>query len=328
MINPDAPAFYEQHQDKLPRLFEIAGAPPEAAATLETAVEATQPWVRGDHIKPEQRFQINPADEPELHELYSQFGLVREHPLLARHYDELLMLGGTYWGNHHRMRFLKQVLEEGGITTDRVTLLGGERKIFTEEIVPVQDDLNNMGNGQLSNLEKGAGGTNIHWETDMLRLAAVMDLGNVVVEKAAAYMTETGEYARPHIQEFSWRDVPFALMHAQAVERNGAARHTTESCMADWLETTGPKSEAVVGFIAANPHTTRVARSAYGVLRKYGRDDIALVPAGPAVLPTVKNHTYLGEIGRHLYEDMRLRQTGSGLAAGTGISGEPSVIGQ
>lgn len=320
------PTFYGQHRAKLPKLFEITGVPAEAADSLETAVAATQPWARGDHIKPEQRFQIDLQDEAELRRLFDELGLVREHDLLSRHYDEILMLGGTYWGSKHRLQFLGKVLEEGGVTTDRMTLLGGEREIFDEELPVVLEDLEQLDMDQFLDMEDGAGGTDIYWETDMLRLAAVKELGGISMKQE--YIEIGDGPGRPHVQEFSWSGIPFSLMHTKAVERNGKSRHTTEACVVDWLQTTEPKRGMVVGIIAANPHTTRIGRAAYAMLERHGRGDIVLLPAGPAVLPTVQHHTYLGEIARHLYEDKRLTEARSGLLAGAGMAGQPGVTGQ
>lgn len=306
-------SFYDQHQESLARLFELVGVKAEAADSLEDAVAATQPWVRGDHIKPEQRFEIDESDEGELTELYDEFGLVRGYDLLPRRYDQILMLGGTYWGTNHRLKFLREAMEHGGITTDKIMLLGGEREIFSEEIPAICDDLENM--------DPGAAREDIYWETDILHLAAIKQLEDVVALNPIEISDETG-HQRPHLQEFSWNGVPLTLMHTLAVERNGQPRHTTEACMVDWLQTASPKPDAVVGFIAANPHTIRVGRSAYAMLSEHGREDIALLPAGPSVLQRVGHHTYLGEIARHLYEDSRLAAAEFGLADSLGVAGK------
>ena len=80
-------------------------------------------------------------------------------------------------------------------------------------------------------------------------------------------------------------------------------RHTTESCIKEWIATTEPQQGVRVGFISSNPHRDRMARSSRRAFNTAGRSDIELVAAGPACATSISDTMFLGEVARNLYED-------------------------
>ncbi len=301
-----APTFYGQHQEQLRRLFEITGLPEEVSADLPMAVEATQPWVRGDHSRPEHRFRFKDPESAELHDIYGDLGLRDAHDLPAGTYQHAILLGGVHRGNNRRLGFMNQVLTSGTVIVEDITLLGGERRVYPEvEIEDIENNLHalrNVDEPWLDRLRNSK--VESWWETDLLRLAATVRLGRLSVA-GREYEPLNSRY-RPHRQTFTWRKLPLAIMHTLAVARQGEPRHTTEACVRDWLDTMLPADNARVAFFGANPHLTRMGRSAQAVLRAQGRPDIDLVVAGPASVEGLGHGHYLGEVARQLYEDKRL----------------------
>jgi len=301
---PAGQTFYDRHQEELGRLFEIVGLA-EARDDLEVAVAVTQPWVRGDHARPEHDFSFEEPESTELYDIYDALGLREAHELPTGHYDHTVLLGGVHRGNNRRLAFMREVLTHGLTITDDIMLLGGERRIYPEvERTTIYENLRKLARlddpwlGSLRNTLPTA-----WWESDLLRLAALRQLGPLAVQ--GEDVVDLQAEHRPHLQAFTWRNIPLAIMHTKAVQRQGEARHTTEACIRDWLATTHPAQNSRVAFISANPHLIRMGRSAQAVLRDEGRADIDLTVAGPASPDYVGHSHYLGEIARHLYEDKR-----------------------
>lgn len=300
------PTFYGQHQEQLNRLFDIVGLPESSGQSLPSAVEATQPWVKGDHSRPEHRFSLAGPDSDELFDIYGAFGLRHAHDLPAGQYSQAVVLGGIHRGNNRRLEFVGKVLRRGDVAIDDVALLGGQRRVYPEvELDTIQENLDDLAESDdpwLDSLQQTP--TAAWWETDLLRLAALVHLGPLAV--AGRDYRDLKQPYRPHVQTLSWQGTPLSIMHTKAVARQGEPRHTTEACVRDWLATAQPAQNAKVAFIGANPHLIRMGRSAQAVLRAQDRADIDLVVAGPASNPQLGHSHYLGEIARHLYEDQRL----------------------
>jgi hypothetical protein len=307
---PTDQTFYSQHQEKLSRLFEIVLLPGgELPKDLSAAVAATQPWVRGDHARPEHSFNFKEPESTELYSIYWSLGLRRAHKLPDGHYDHTIVLGGVHRGNNRRLEFMGRILARGDVITDGITLLGGERRIYPEiEFETIDKNLHELAKSKdrwLARLR--ATQTSSWWETDLLRLAALVHLGPLAPVGEDNMALDSVN--RPHLQTFTLNDIPLAIMHTKAVERQGQARHTTEASMCDWLATAQPAQNSRVAFISANPHLMRMGRSAQAVLREEGRADIDLIVAGPGSPDYVGHSHHLGEIARHLYEDKRLLKT-------------------
>ncbi len=304
-------SFYGQHQAGITRLFDIVGLPPEAAETLETAVTATQPWVQGDHSRPENRVILAESATPELHDIYDTFGLMKTYELPPGDYDQIVVLGGIHRGNNRRLKFLGQVVTSGKVDAERIMLLGGEREVYLEAEAELIDQnlrdivSRNIADSWIERVQSGK--VLIQWETDLLRLAAMAQLGSLTPKDSEYNGGKLTD--RPHLKEFEWQRMPLFIMHTQAVARQGKPRHTTEACMVDWLDTVQPRENAHVAFIGANPHIARMGRSAAAILKTHGRSDIELVLAGPHSVEGLGHSHFLGEIARHLYEDIRLEQS-------------------
>lgn len=302
--------YFNQHAKELGEVFDIVGVPEEAKTDLNRAVNETQPWIRGDHSRPQHEFRI-PTDSLEsqrLHELYPLLGLRDEQLLPAGHYDHILVPGAVQRGNNRRLELLNRLVAEHGVIPSHVVLMGGQRHIFEEK---EKDDIEanwatvearGTGGPWLESLKRGT--ATLEWETDIMRLAAIQHLGPLAVKQWHLRLAH-----EDHVQryEFEWQGVPLTLLHTLAVARkHGEARHTTEACMQDWLHTNDIPIGAKVGFIAANPHMERMGKAAHMVLLEEGRGDVQLVVAGSAGAPNLGHNIHLGEVARNLFEDQRL----------------------
>jgi hypothetical protein len=303
-------SFFVRNQEGLAELFDIVGVPDEALTSIDEAVKHTQPWVKGDHSRPGYQFDISPADNSKLHDLYARFGQKDETMLPSGPYHEIIVPGAVQRGNRRRLELLRRAVSEHEVTTSHITLLGGERRLFPEvekdDIETTIDTLARRGslepwvesvrNMDVANL----------WETDGMRLAALEQLGPLVLKNTAQSdrCTTTNEADSAEGYEFMWNDIAVSLMHTLAVDRpNGERRHTTEACVRDWLQRHEPPQAARIGFIGANPHLERMGRATRTVLEAEGRGDLQLVVAGSASPPELGHGHYLGEIARNLYQD-------------------------
>lgn len=309
MLNSRVESFYRRNRVHLPEFASLFDLDPSVTESLESLVDATQPWVQGDHTRPENRAQVTEAEGERLHKLYRLLGLKDRRPLEPGHYDYLLVLGGIYRGTNRRLAFLRESLEKGNVTTDQIVFLGGEREVYPEvENALIAEHIEQLrGSSQKDPFVRGiigdrfAKATGIRHETDLFRLAAAVQLG------ALALTSETGRQLQliySQAKNGKHIDTPITLLHTQAEPRpNGKPRHTTEACIRDFIHTLGPKRMARIGFIATNPHVERTTRSAQRNIDFLGRADLHLLPAGPGALDIYTHELFRGEVARLLYED-------------------------
>lgn len=309
MLNHQVESFYKRNRIHLPEFASLFDLDPSVTESLDSLVKATQPWVRGDHTRPENRARVTEAEGERLHRLYKLLGLKDERPLDPGHYDYLLVLGGIYRGTNRRLAFLKKTLEKGNITTDQIVFLGGEREVYPEvENTLIADHIEQLkGSSQRDPFvrhvigEYSKKGTGIRHESDLFRLAAAVQLGSLALTSETDRQVEF-IYSRAQSEEGT--DIPVVLLHTQAESRpNGKPRHTTEACIRDFIRTLQPRRAARIGFIATNPHIERTTRSAQRNIDLLDRSDLRLTPAGPGALDTYSHELFRGEVARLLYED-------------------------
>ncbi len=306
--------FFERHHRTLGQIGSIVGLPTNFTSSLDQAVSLTQPWVAGDHTRSQMDISISEAQSAELRPLFDDLGLSRVTVLDKRDYDHILVPGAVQLGNNGRIKFLKETIEQGGVSAGDIVLLGGQRKVFGEvESHLLSEDLRSVHEQGIQDdwIDALANQIeNLTWETDFMRLAAIKHLGALPLRRL--HLRVIGPDTRPPYDavkqyEFSWRDIPLRLMHTLATQRpNGEARHTTESCVKEWVAAAEPAAGAVVGFIASNPHRDRMAKSCRRALITSGRPDITLIAAGPANAEGIGDKIFLGELARNLYEDTLL----------------------
>ncbi len=303
--------FFDTHRDTLDQIFEITGLGTEQTGSLEAVVNATQPWVRGDHGHDSFHFNFDDEQKHSLMQLYDKLDIAEQRDLPAGHYDHILILGAVHLGNDKRVSFLKNMVDANGVTADKIFLMGGERSIFTkrepEDVVRSLERLEAKGElkGWLTELiEKPYIEVN---ETDMLRIAMLDRLGPLALTGSSSKSTENAQAMQ--YDEFDWNGTPVLLTHTRAVTRkDGAARHTTEACIADWFRTFEPQDTAQVGFIGSQPHLDRMIRAAERKLRSLG-SNLHFIAGGPGVSPETGHTIYLGEVARQLYEDLQLQKS-------------------
>lgn len=299
--------FIERNHEPLKEVFELLDMDPELTTDLSAAVAATQPWVKGDHVRPGHEISIQPPECGQmLHELYGQLGLKGEQPLPAGEYEQILVLGGMMLGMNRRLEFTNRMLKTA--KSDNIILLGGERPVYPES----ESDLVVEAIAAAQRRDAydpwirhlNVDGSDVRWETDMMRLSATNQLGRLRLHAQDHYFGDPA--GTPEVAVFGWRSKNIHLLHTRAVERpNGDRRHTTEACIAHWTQVLNPQPNARVGFVTANPHIERTGRVAQAALHAAGRPDITLEIGGSAAAPNGAHAIYLGEIARNLYEDQR-----------------------
>lgn len=307
--------FHVAKRSELVHLFSVLRLG-EAPKELVGLVEQTQPWVRGDHSRPEYKHNITESQVKELFGIFPNFGLTDRVDFPAERLEQIVVLGAIHHGNNRRAYHLKQNLDHG-TTTGRIVLLGGERLMYPEVERP-EVDANIEGiirRGEADRwLEQLSRLPNERIdETHLIRLAVAAQIGPLVVRQLHIRTGPVNEGHRPILRYELTSDAPpldatpITLLHTQAVDRpNGKKRHTTEACIRDWLYTFPDiPHRAKVGFIGAQPHLRRMVRSAQRMLIDNDRGDIQLVMGGPEVSPETRYHIYLGEIARSLYEDLQ-----------------------
>lgn len=306
----EIPSFFETHHGEVTAIFETLGLPNASTDSLDEAVQLTQPWVRGDHSRPDHRFDINPEQAVALTSLYDRCGLRRAYELGEKEFDHVVVFGATHVGNNNRLKFLGRTLESGKIAAKKLVLLGGERAVYPEVEDPIiQENMAQLTKaGSKDEWVKSlvSGNVSLEWETDLLRLAALVHLGKLTL-KQTRIRPENGSL---QALEFDLNGTPTSITHTLAVPRaNGNPRHTTEACLEDWLKTAEPQAFAKIAFIGANPHIERMAKTTRLILGRLGRLDIQAVMAGPSAHNSYGHSIFLGEIARNLYEDQRMLQT-------------------
>jgi hypothetical protein len=307
-------SFFDEHRENLGVIADILHMPSNLTDSLESAVELTQPWTRGDHSRPEAPIELSQQQRAELQPLFAQFGLTSRQNLPDGDYAHILVPGAVQKGNNGRIEFVKDSFQADTITSNDVVLLGGQRTVFGEvETALLQADLAAIKQaGTIDTWIEALGGDvdKLVWETDFMRLAAVKHLGALPLMELHLRMVDTASAAPGDAvqqYEFEWHNMPLRLLHTLATQRpNGQARHTTESCVKEWVGLAQPAEGARVGFVASNPHRERMAKSARHSLASIGREDIQIIAAGPANATGVGDHIFLGEIARNLYEDTRM----------------------
>ena len=298
-------------------LFSILSLPLGAVANLETAVAATQPWVKGDHGHESYDFGLNDDQRNALWGIYHARDMVEQRALPAGHYDQILVFGAVHIGNDKRLAYLRNTFEGGDVSTDRIVLLGGERAMFPER------EPEDVAQSIASVLQKQHADT---WfqkfiqkspeaidETDLLRLAALDHLGPMVLKQLRLHIGEELKWRTktPVVRtEFGWQGVPLTLSHSRAHPRkDGDPRHTTESCVVDWLIELQPKLGSKVAIIGSQPHLDRMTMTVQRVLHGKGREDIQITAGGPNTTDATGHTIYLGEIARAEYERLQLLQS-------------------
>lgn len=311
---PGNKTFFELYQPEIQELFDVLGMERTAVANLPQAVEATQPWVEGDHFTPKYKTVLEGDQAARALEVYERMGLVDEQLLPHGEYDQLIVLGGTQRANNERINFLKQQLADGAKVNGPIILWGGERSRDVErEAAELGKNIANLSDSNHS-------ATQNPWlevqrsnkalpenETELLRIAALQLLGNLPLKKMYIRL-DTEVSGQPLISryEFDYNGQRLILMHTAAVARpQGEPRHTTEACAREWLEALPPKTNARVAFVTGNPYIRRTAQVVQKVLAEQGRMDIELIACGPAAYDNARDYLFLGEIGRNLYEDLR-----------------------
>lgn len=303
-------SFYDRNLESIESLFDIYGVPLNTKSSLEDVVEVTQPWVKGDHARPEHTVSVTAEQSGELHKIYDAVGIKKEITLAPGHYDQIIIPGAVQRGNNRRLGFLATILAAGDITADRLVLLGGEREPYREvESTAIYENLKSLAGVEQTDKrvkEMVDGSTPAH-ETDLIRLAAAVQLGSMSLVSASQKFVGRTPIKR---YDFEWMQMPVTLTHTKAVKRsNGPKRHTTGACMSDWLDHFSLPRDAKVGFIATNPHIERMARSAKRVITLASRSDIQLYHAGPGALDSYTHEIFRGEVARNLYEDLLDQKT-------------------
>lgn len=299
-------SFYDRNHAGLYELFDALQMERSALGSLADTVALTQQWQIGDHTHPAYQFAVDENVSARLRDLYGNFGMETEVPLVPGHYDYLVGLGGKQPGNDRRLAFMHKTLIRPDIQAGGIALLSGQRPKEPNEKSVIEANLANLAGRPAVDawaqrmIDDPEG---LVWETDLQRLAAADKLGPLTLKQLHLRLENADPIGR---YELEWAGTPVTIMHGLAVNRpNGDPRPTTESTMRDWLAVAELRADARVAVIAGNPHIERTSKTARATLAALGRSDIEVVAAGSAAGPDQDHQIYLGEIARNLYEDLR-----------------------
>ena len=80
-----------------------------------------------------------------LQPVFDGLYLKRETPFPTGNYDHVIVPGAVQIGNNNRIQFVKQAVEQGGVITGDIVLLGGLRPVFGEgESHLLEEDLGSI----------------------------------------------------------------------------------------------------------------------------------------------------------------------------------------
>ncbi len=99
---------------------------------IESIIRITQEkWLRG----PIERWQIAQKTPitPQVHQLFSEIGMISALYPTAKHYDYILLLGSDYEGTRARINFLR-ILLANGIQTKQIVAIGSDRPLDINEL--------------------------------------------------------------------------------------------------------------------------------------------------------------------------------------------------
>jgi hypothetical protein len=314
--------FFEPYKKELEGLFMAIGKQDEWSDDPRQMLDYLRSrWIGREHGNDLAKDQFSEEQVAAAMPYFDMLGLtVEDTPEITDyHFDQMIILGGFAATNRRRLAFGLELLKNNNATVDTIIFFLGERprsvRDGTNEQILGINEAKSAGdvreNPWVKQLTMQGAFTSppLHDlnETDVGRIAMLQLMGNSLMP----YRVEVDESdAAGRIKDYYFRTdtgQEILLINAAAVDRgiDRPRRHTSKSCAVEWLERHAPKRHAKVLYITDNPSTLRTALDTYAVLKKYGRDDIHLIPAGPAPYKTQAIQTYLGEIARLIDNDVR-----------------------
>lgn len=276
-------------------------------------------WIGREHGNDTTKDQFTDEQIAAAWPYLDAMGLTAEYTpdVTGMHFDHMIILGGSAGANYRRLAFGLQLLSTGA-AVDTIILFVGVR--MRSEIDGTSDEIlrvgkQNPGGDARENpwvqklISQGAFDTPPNHEldeTDLGRIAMLQLLGNTLMPYKIEKDGEDGDRA---IKDYYFRSADgqeIVLINAAAVSRGtGLRRHTSKSCVVEWLERHAPKQNARVLYITDNPSTLRTAQDTLEILKEHGREDIELIAAGPKPRANHPFQTYLGEIARLIDHDVQ-----------------------
>lgn len=314
--------FFAPYKKELQALFEVLGKQDEWSDDPRQMLGYLRArWIGREHGNSSQKDQFSEAQRTAAMPYFEMLGLTSEDlpDITNSHLDQMIIMGGLNPINYRRLSFGLELLRNSSATVDTIVFCLGERPRYpgdgsSEDILGING--HNPGGDVRENpwvkelFAQGAFADSPSYnlnETDMGRITMLRLLGNSLmpyrVEKDT--VNPTRQVKDYYFKTSSGQEI--VLVNGAAVYRgnNRVQRPTSKSCSIEWLERHAPKNHAKVLYVADNPSLIRMTMDTYSVLRDAGREDIELIPAGPAPFKTQHIHTYLGEIARLIDKDVR-----------------------
>jgi hypothetical protein len=313
------PQFFDSHQEALKGLFVALGREHEWHPTPKGILDYTQKrWVGVEHGNSAEKDQFTDeqiaAAQPYLRDL----GLVEAAMPSAGFYEEVVIIGGMTRVNRERMGFVKDLIDDGTIKTERIVFWAGQR------LRDKRDD------PHLAAVDRKKVGAD-PWAATQYELPVTYDwTGQFATETDSARLAYLEQYPKAKLIEmipadnsqvvpgvparlasqyvFEAPDAPeFRLMNAAAVARaKGTARHTTASCAMEYLADVASTGLESVLFVSGNPHIGRNGRELRDIFKIY-RPDLMIDICGPAANPQASIQLMLGEPGREIHMDVQAK---------------------
>jgi hypothetical protein len=121
--------FFEPYKKELYELFRTLGKEKEWSENPRNLLQYMRTrWIGGEHGNSAGKDQFTPEEIAAASPLLEQLGLLNELlPPKGMHSVDVLIVGGTTVANYRRLKFVLDLLRDHHLTTDKITLLAGQR---------------------------------------------------------------------------------------------------------------------------------------------------------------------------------------------------------
>jgi hypothetical protein len=311
--------FFDAHKETLQKLFQVLDREHEWTGDLDGIIDYTQQkWVGNEHGASQEKDSFEPYQESSARELFPHLGLAQEIVPPKGEYEQVHIIGGFMRVNRERIGFVKRLLETQHVLSENIVFWAGQRmrdsrddKFINLDAITAGAEGEQWIQTELAKSEEHSWKGRFATETELARLALLEHYPSASLRGMVKDMdpkTATGvpgHSIRAYLYDIQGAE--FTVLNARAVDRKGGPRHTTASCAEEWLNITPPSLGAKVLLISGNPHTKRTDQDVREILNQRARCDIEMTSCGPAANPNATTQLYLGEIGRLLHNDLKVK---------------------
>lgn len=284
--------------------------------SLDGLLAFTQPWAKGDHYDPQVTLDLSEEQTEAMLHIAEAANMIEEVPMPTLSLDRIVLLGGEQPSNQQRVDWLQNQLQDGRaqLAADGcIVVLGGNRTLKGREIYSLGSGIRRIDEPDpwVSTMLRNEM-SEVLTEDAGLRVAMLASLGKMVLSQMHLRLGTANdrELVKHRIFKTGSGQV-IALNAAAQVRPLGAARHTTESSIKEWLQTdTALTGKETVVLVSSNPYILRTARNFHKTIAE-AYPDMKTYTCGPAAIDDhLLVRRVMGEITRNFYEDSQVLASG------------------